>query len=84
MISPLSKLPERKHLITSLALATLLAVGWYGFQPVPTDCVVYHGSYVPLERNGPTTEQLKELERQASEAGGCPQKRRWDTWGFSI
>ncbi|MGW7348753.1 hypothetical protein [Streptomyces sp. NPDC054854] len=84
MISLLSKPLERKHLIASLALATLLAVGWYGFQPVPTDCVVYHGAYVPLEGKGLTAEQLRNLERQASEAEGCPQRRRWHTWGFSI
>ncbi|MFD9451859.1 hypothetical protein ACFWBC_02010 [Streptomyces sp. NPDC059985] len=84
MINPLPKPLQRKHLVASLALATLPAVGWYGFQPVPTDCVVYHGAYAPLERNGLTAEQLKNLERQASEAEGCPRVRRWDTWGFSI
>lgn len=84
MISTPSKPLERKHVIAFLALATLLAVGWYGFQSVPTDCVVYHGSYVPLEGNGATAEQLKEVEKQTSEAAGCPRKRRWETWGFSI
>ncbi|MFE2275445.1 hypothetical protein ACFXB4_40280 [Streptomyces lavendulae] len=84
MISRVSKSAERKHVIAFLALATLLAVGWYGFQSAPSDCVVYHGSYVPLEGKGTTAEQLKELERQASEAEGCPRKRRWETWGFSI
>lgn len=84
MISPPWKPLERKYVIASLALAALLAVGWYGFQPASADCVVYHGSYVPLEGNGATAEQLKKVERQASEAAGCPRKRRWETWGFSI
>ncbi|MFF3020687.1 hypothetical protein [Streptomyces sp. NPDC057939] len=84
MVNPLSKPLERKHLVASLVLAALLTVGWYGFQPVPTDCVVYHGAYVPLEGKGLTAEQLTNLKRQASEAEGCPRVRRWDTWGFSI
>ncbi|MFD7100785.1 hypothetical protein [Streptomyces xanthophaeus] len=84
MIRPWSKSPERKHVIASLALTALLAIGWYGFQPAPTDCVVYHGAYVPLEGKGPAAEQLKELEKQASGAEECPRMRRWDTWGFSI
>lgn len=55
--------------------------------PAPTDCIVYHGSYVPLEGNAPTEEQFKEQLKQlekASGSEGCPRKRRWDTWGFSI
>ncbi|MFI1154893.1 hypothetical protein [Streptomyces sp. NPDC020817] len=83
MTSSLSKRPQPKHVIGSLALAALLAVGWYGFQPAPTDCIVYHGSYIPLEGNPSTAEQLKEPEKAAG-AEGCPRKRRWDTWGFSI